>query len=369
MTTKIKTTKRTFWAVAAFYFLIAFEFFYMASPFAAYFYSVYRPALDFLDNYPAISWITGFFLPHLVEDTKSPLINSIPLIGLILATTGFLTFLICAGQVYYSKLFKKSVVTGGIYKYIRHPQYTAFAICSFGLMLMWPRYLVLFMFISMLFGYYFLAKAEEKECERKFGQSYIDYKNQTAMFFPFRFKPFSDFRLKFKPVLAIGLYILLLSGSFLIANGLKKISISNLYLQQDGKNTYLSILSDKETNLEELIELGKNSNQVDSFLKGNIEKLVTYVLPTDMYISEIPMQAPKEVYSHVSGHKYDNRYYKLVYTKANLRFKDKKDIGLQNALSVLPILEVRIDTQTKEILEIIKLEGTQRYMNISEPVF
>ncbi len=46
----MSTTKRTFWALAIFYMLIAFEFFYMAGPFAIYFYSVYGPGLNFINN-------------------------------------------------------------------------------------------------------------------------------------------------------------------------------------------------------------------------------------------------------------------------------------------------------------------------------
>ena len=62
-----QTTRRTFWTAAAFYALIAFEFFYMASPFAAYFYSVYRPSLNLLGDVPLLSGLTGFFLPHIVS--------------------------------------------------------------------------------------------------------------------------------------------------------------------------------------------------------------------------------------------------------------------------------------------------------------
>lgn len=46
----VGNTKRAFWTVAMFYMLVAFEFFYMASPFALYFYSVYRPGLDFISS-------------------------------------------------------------------------------------------------------------------------------------------------------------------------------------------------------------------------------------------------------------------------------------------------------------------------------
>ena len=73
--TEQRIPKRAFWAVATFYLLVAFEFFYMASPFALYFYSVYRPGLGFISATPALSWLSFFFLPHIVVETSSPLID------------------------------------------------------------------------------------------------------------------------------------------------------------------------------------------------------------------------------------------------------------------------------------------------------
>ena len=110
--TQKKTARRTFWAVLAFYLLIAFEFFYMASPFAIYFYSVYRPALSFLDQFPQIAWSVRFFLPHVVEETSSTLINLHNTVGFLLAAGGFAAFCWGAAQVYYHKLAKKGAVTG-----------------------------------------------------------------------------------------------------------------------------------------------------------------------------------------------------------------------------------------------------------------
>ena len=53
--------RRALWASFAFYVLIAFEFFYMASPFAAYFYAVYGPGLDWFAG-PRVrtNWIIQF---------------------------------------------------------------------------------------------------------------------------------------------------------------------------------------------------------------------------------------------------------------------------------------------------------------------
>ena len=144
--------KKSFWIAFAFYFLIGFEFFYMVSPFAVYFYSVYRPGLNFINSHPTLAWLSTIFLPHFVSHTKSWLLNSIMTAGSILALVGVVIFGIGASQVYYYKLTRKKVVTGGIYNLIRHPQYAALAVSGFGLLILWPRYIVLLSYITMLFS-------------------------------------------------------------------------------------------------------------------------------------------------------------------------------------------------------------------------
>ncbi len=66
--------------VGLFYLLIAFEFFYMASPVALYFYGAYLPGLELLGRHPWLSWLTGFFLPHFAP-TSSVLIDAAPIVG------------------------------------------------------------------------------------------------------------------------------------------------------------------------------------------------------------------------------------------------------------------------------------------------
>ena len=67
--------RRALFASGAFYALVAFEFFYMASPFGAYLYAVYGPGLDWLEASGSTSWLIQFFLPHLVEETSSVLVD------------------------------------------------------------------------------------------------------------------------------------------------------------------------------------------------------------------------------------------------------------------------------------------------------
>jgi protein-S-isoprenylcysteine O-methyltransferase Ste14 len=169
--------------VSFFYLLIGLEIVIMISPFAAYFYSVYGPLLNFLYGYEFTAWLTGFFLPHATV-SKSALLNSLGGFGRIIFSLGVILFLIGAAQIYSAKLRRKGMVNSMLYRRIRHPQYLFLAIAGFGLLLFWPRFLILVFYISMLYVYYLLARHEERRMLAQYGESYISYMERTAMFVP-----------------------------------------------------------------------------------------------------------------------------------------------------------------------------------------
>lgn len=68
----------------------------MASPFAAYFYSVYGPGMDGLQQFGLSGWTLWFFLPHLVEETRSTLINLAEPVGLAFFFAGLAGFAVGA---------------------------------------------------------------------------------------------------------------------------------------------------------------------------------------------------------------------------------------------------------------------------------
>lgn len=172
-----------YWAVFLFYLAIALEVVIMITPFAAYFYSVYAPVLRFLEARPATAWLTAFFLPH-VTYTGDPLLTVLAYLGPILLGLGLLAFLISAFQVYSAKLRKRGVVSRGLYRRVRHPQYLALAVAGLGLLLYWPRFIILVLFVTMLFVYYLLARHEEREMTRKHGDAYRAYAAALPMFVP-----------------------------------------------------------------------------------------------------------------------------------------------------------------------------------------
>jgi len=170
-------------SVTIFYLLIGLEIIIMISPFAAYFYAGYGPFLNVLYAFPATAWLTGFFLPHAAV-SKSGALNFINDFGRTLFSLGMIAFLIGAIQIYSAKIRRKGVVAGILYRWIRHPQYLFLAIAGMGLLLFWPRFFILILYVSMLFVYYLLARHEEQRMLSKHGESYRQYMQQKAMFIP-----------------------------------------------------------------------------------------------------------------------------------------------------------------------------------------
>ena len=78
----------------------------------------------------------------------------------------------------------EGLVTDGIYRYIRHPQYVGLFLIMFGWLIHWPTLLTLVLFPILVVVYYWLAMKEEKGLEEAFGREYERYKSRTPRFFP-----------------------------------------------------------------------------------------------------------------------------------------------------------------------------------------
>ncbi|MBN1426636.1 isoprenylcysteine carboxylmethyltransferase family protein [Candidatus Fermentibacteria bacterium] len=104
--------------------------------------------------------------------------------GAPLVLIGMGLFLSGAMQIYGRKLKGGGAVTGGLYRWVRHPQYASLAVVGLGLLLLWPRYYLLLAFVTMCFLYVALARAEERQMLKEAGDGYRSYLSRTSMFFP-----------------------------------------------------------------------------------------------------------------------------------------------------------------------------------------
>ena len=171
------------WILSALYSLVMMEVIIMISPFAFYWYSLYAPTLQGLHRWRATAWMEAFFLPHSVITTSGFLEFLRWQVGTYCFSIGVLAFILIGVQVYATRLLRRKVAQSWIYSRIRHPFYLSLAVAAFGLLTMWPRIIILILYLGMLFLYYFLARFEEKQMEAKFPE-YLDYRRRTAMFIP-----------------------------------------------------------------------------------------------------------------------------------------------------------------------------------------
>lgn len=103
-------------------------------------------------------------------------------IGNLLMVTGMLTIIWGWIAIHRANGF---LVTGGIYRYVRHPQYTGIFLITVGMLIQWPTIITLIMWPVLIISYYRLAKREEKVMLELFGDEYRDYMTRTPAFIPF----------------------------------------------------------------------------------------------------------------------------------------------------------------------------------------
>lgn len=86
-------------------------------------------------------------------------------------------------QIFNAK--QNTLVEAKIYSIMRHPQYFSIMLIATAWLFAWPTIPTIIMFPILIYAYYKLAKREEKELEKKFGDRYAQYKKKTPMILPF----------------------------------------------------------------------------------------------------------------------------------------------------------------------------------------
>jgi len=366
-----------------FYLVIVFEIIYMITPFLAfYYYPKYGPGLNFLQNSPLTSWLTGFFLPHYSE-SSSFFLNpqTTYTIGSVLFLAGLVIFLTGAGQIYYAKFAKKGAVVRGLYKYVRNPQYTAFSIMGLGVLLIWPRYIILVMYVTMLFVYYFLAKQEEKECEEKFGDSFRKYAAETSMFLPGRISLFSGKTLMPSSGPArvgayTALYIVVMIAAVTAADGIRNYSLSTIsaYFTPDTA-TVSPAAMDNET-MKKTIDMAFDVPEVKEKLAaagyGSGAKLLNYIVPREWILADLPLEEiPEGTHGHIHPADYNRDEYKVLFTIAEFPTGNPAEGVkiLTNTTKRRPVVVVKLNIAEGKVLSVDTPPSHVAWGDIPTPLF
>lgn len=76
------------------------------------------------------------------------------------------------------------LATDGLYRVVRHPQYTGIFLAILGQLIHWPTVLTLLLAPFIVAAYIWLARKEERKMLEQFGEEYREYQRRVPMFFP-----------------------------------------------------------------------------------------------------------------------------------------------------------------------------------------
>lgn len=138
-----------------------------------------------------VMWAFGQALPEgvLWGHTLSGLVGDAGVYVAILATM-IGGALVVAGwsrihRDYWSKEDGKGkLVQEGLYRHIRHPQYTGLLVISLGLLFEWATIPLAILWPILVVLYWRLARREEREMAVRFGEDWTRYAGHTGMFLP-----------------------------------------------------------------------------------------------------------------------------------------------------------------------------------------
>jgi len=78
----------------------------------------------------------------------------------------------------------KFLVKQGIYKHLRHPIYLGWLFATLGAALFFGSFLILESLLIIIAVLFFYVRAEEKNLEKKFGKSFVEYKKKVPAWIP-----------------------------------------------------------------------------------------------------------------------------------------------------------------------------------------
>ena len=388
------------------YLLIAIEIIIMISPFALYFYGVYGPILNFLTSFPLTRWTTEFFLPHMVF-LDDPLILFISYLQVFLVV-GLVLFLSAAIPLYWGRFTKKGVVQISFYSKIRHPQYLFLAMSGFGLMLYWPRFIIVFMYVTMLFVYYLLARNEEWRMQIEHPAAYETYMAKTPMFLPG--EPGGKiYRLLFGWITPrwlglLAVYLVTLGGAMLLAMGIRVYTVNHIDpVYQDGL-ALVSVFPRPAEEIRALYRKAQNSREVDLLVASESGANLVYVMPGDFFLNALVTDEARRFSDDMierfpeiiewHQHKFSGglgRFFRIFYNFVStlgsvptnydverlvfMRVTDAQGhlvppqevfvMGLQR----VPVLLIDLDAKTHEVIAMSRTSGNHKWGKMPMPTF
>jgi protein-S-isoprenylcysteine O-methyltransferase Ste14 len=357
----------------AFYVVLVFEILFMISPAALFFYAVYGPVLGFLNGAPETAWLTQFFLPHIAA-TGNPVLDHTHVAGGLLIVLGLIVFLAGALPLYWSKIRRRGAVTGGIYRLVRHPQYVGLAVMGLGTLLLWPRFLVLLAFVTMLFLYRLLAGWEEAQCLARFGDSYRAYRQRTGMFLPRlasvrlpRLLPAGGVS---RVVGSLVLFAVVMVAAVAAGFGVREYAVSGLLAIWHPETAIVALAPMSRDEITAAYEVAAAAPGVRSRLDTAGSRLV-YVIAEEWFVPDLPVDPPTATNRAPHGSRdFDRSRLKVLFARPRSHTAEAMGAAIvTSAYGLDPLAVAHLNMATGSVTAVDDPPDHVRWGDIPTPLF
>jgi hypothetical protein len=241
--------------------------------------------------------------------------------------------------------------------------------------LIWPRFLVLIAYVTMLFLYASLARWEEERSLAQFGESYRAYQARTGMFLP---QPLSERIPRILPMsggrrvaAVLGLYVLLIAATVVLGLALRDYALAKIsaFYTEDVAVLSPALLTDQE--LHAAYRTAMADVRVQEALRGaDPAKQLVYVVPVEWDLPDLPMERVHRSGGHYVPADFDRWHYKLLFTR--VRTHAARPTGqdiVKTAYGRDPIALVKVDSAAGEVTGIDSPPPHVVWGDIPTPMF
>jgi hypothetical protein len=168
------------------------------------------------------------------------------------------------------------------------------AVMGLGTLLLWPRFLVLVAFVTMLFLYRLLAGWEEAQCLARFGDSYRAYRERTGMFLPHlasvrlpRLLPAGGVS---RVVAGLVLFAVVMVAAVAAGFRVREYTVSRLSAIWHPETAIMALAPMSRDELTAAYELAAAAPGVRSRLAAGSSLI--YVIPEEWFVPDLPVDPP-----------------------------------------------------------------------------
>ena len=174
--------------------------------------------------------------------------------------------------------------------------------------------------------------------------------------------------------LRIAAFIVIVIGLTAGTFAVRSYVITSLYTLTTDRGVYLSVTEIGNDDLELLARVAEQSEAVQAQLDGlgTDDRFLAYVLPTKMYVSEIPMHLPEgESFGHSVPSDRDPTRYKVIFSRAVFPAGGLPDGAnvISHATNKYPLVEVHINMSVERIEAVFPPPAVSFYPDVQVPLF